>query len=111
MRYLINPLFIAASLLISGCANHRLNNAESIGATWIGATVDEVAANPAWGYPTGEEVVMGHKRVTWHYSFTDYDLQCNRVFGVGADGKIQNFQWSGLCDTDFERWARKKATP
>jgi hypothetical protein len=106
----VRKLAIVIALCISaGCANFNCNNAEKIGATWIGASVDEVSSSPVWGFPAEESVVMERKRVTWHYGFTDYDWGCNRIFGLGPDGKIQNSQWSGACDTHFERWAKKGA--
>lgn len=103
----MNKLILVICALLSGCANLGCNDTDKIGQSWIGATIDDVAANQQWGFPTEETTVLGRKRVTWHTGFTDNDMICNRIFGVNSEGKIQNYQWNGMCDTKYSRWARK----
>lgn len=106
MKRVIAGIFFVS---LAGCAHSKnCDTAEQIGATWIGATVDEVAANSTWGYPAREETVLGRKIVTWHFGYTGVhdDWNCDRSFGIGPNGKIQNAQWSGACDLHFGKWAR-----
>lgn len=107
-------------IVLSGCTGRTMNRVIT---SWKGATIDD--AIKAWGYPSEEKVIAGHKLYLWQ---EDNGVEisggfwpgakkwggqsaehkyCNRILEVDSNGTIIGGQWNGTdCPKLFSSWER-----